>query len=43
MPEETAVPPVPLAFLVTTFAVAIAVGVLVMWLGITGRIGAGIP
>ncbi len=43
MAEETKLPPVPLAFLITTFAVAIAVGVLVMWLGITGRIGTGIP
>jgi hypothetical protein len=30
-------------FLVLTFGVAIAVGVLVAYLGITGQIGAGIP
>jgi hypothetical protein len=43
MPESSATPPVPLAFLIATFSIAIAIGVLVMWLGITGRIGAGIP
>jgi len=31
------------AFLVVTFAVAIAIGVLIAYLGITGQIGAGIP
>ena len=31
------------AFLVLTFGGAIAVGVLVAYLGITGQIGAGIP
>lgn len=31
------------AFLIVTFAVAIAVGVLVAYFGITGQIGAGIP
>jgi len=30
-------------FLVLTFGVAIAVGALVAYLGITGQIGAGIP
>jgi hypothetical protein len=31
------------AFLVITFAAAIAVGVLVAYFGITGQLGAGIP
>jgi hypothetical protein len=31
------------AFLIAVFAVAIAVGVLVAYFGITGQIGAGIP
>jgi len=31
------------AFVVVTFAVAIAIGVLIAYLGITGQIGAGIP
>jgi hypothetical protein len=31
------------AFLIVTFAVAIAVGALIAYLGITGAIGAGIP
>jgi hypothetical protein len=43
MPETNAMPPVPPAFLIATFSIAIAIGLLVMWLGITGRIGAGIP
>ncbi len=36
-------PPVPLAFLITVFAVAIATGVLVIWLGTAGYIGGPIP
>ncbi|HTT73738.1 MAG TPA: hypothetical protein VMG99_06290 [Thermoplasmata archaeon] len=43
MADANELPPVPLPFLIGVFAVAIAVGALVMWLGITGRIGAGIP
>jgi hypothetical protein len=31
------------AFLIVTFTVAILVGVLVAYFGITGQIGAGIP
>jgi len=33
----------PTAFLVVTFGVAIAVGALIAYLGITGQIGAPIP
>jgi hypothetical protein len=33
----------PRTFLVVTFALAIAVGVLVAYFGITGQLGAGIP
>jgi hypothetical protein len=36
-------PAFPTAFVVVTFVVAIAVGVLVTYLGIRGTIGAGIP
>jgi hypothetical protein len=43
MAEHSDLPPVPLPFLIATFAFAIGIGVLVMWLGITGQIGAGIP
>ncbi len=42
MPEEK-LPPVPLSFVIVVFTVAIVVGVAVAWLGMTGRIGAGIP
>jgi hypothetical protein len=41
MPEP--VPPVPPAFLIVTFAVAIAVGVAVILLGIHGQLGGPIP
>ncbi|HTT14333.1 MAG TPA: hypothetical protein VMG81_00920 [Thermoplasmata archaeon] len=43
MPEANDIPPVPLAFLIPTFAIAIAIGAVVAWLGMTGQIGAGIP
>jgi hypothetical protein len=33
----------PRSFLIITFAVAIAVGVLIAYFGITGQLGAGIP
>jgi hypothetical protein len=36
-------PAFPTAFVIVTFAVAIAVGALVTYLGIRGTIGAGIP
>jgi hypothetical protein len=36
-------PPVPTRFVVVTFAVAIAVGVLIAYFGLHGQIGAGIP
>jgi hypothetical protein len=31
------------AFVILTFVAAIAIGVLIAYLGITGRIGAGVP
>lgn len=46
MPEGTAsapAPAFPTAFVVVTFAVAIAVGAAIAYLGIKGMIGAGIP
>jgi hypothetical protein len=41
MPEPN--PPVPLSFIVVTFTAAIAVGILVIYLGIHGQIGGPIP
>ncbi len=35
--------PIPLAFVIVSFAAAIAIGAAIAYLGITGRIGAGIP
>ncbi len=43
MPADAPLPPVSTAFVVVVFAVAIAVGVLIAWLGITGVIGGPIP
>lgn len=36
-------PPVPRSFLIVVFGVAIAIGVIVAYLGFTGALGAGIP
>lgn len=36
-------PPIPLGFLIVVFAVAIAVGGLVAYLGFTGQLGGQIP
>jgi hypothetical protein len=41
-PHETQ-PKISTAFVVVTFAVAIAIGALVIYLGVNGMIGAGIP
>ncbi len=41
MPET--VPPVPLSFLIVTFGVAIAVGILIVYFGINGQLGGPIP
>jgi F0F1-type ATP synthase membrane subunit a len=41
MAEE--LPKVPTAFLVVTFTVAILIGILVIYLGISGKIGGPIP
>lgn len=43
MPVSPLGPSVPRAFLIVVFAIAIAVGTLVAYLGMTGVIGAGIP
>jgi len=43
MAANASLPKPSTTFVVLTFAVAIAVGVLVAYLGITGQIGAGIP
>ncbi len=36
-------PTLPLSFVIVVFAVAIAIGAAIAYLGITGQIGAGIP
>ncbi len=43
MSESPNDPTIHPAFLVAVFVIAIVVGVLVAYLGITGKIGAGIP
>ena len=41
MPEAS--PPVPLTFIIVTFAAAIAVGALIIYFGINGQLGGPIP
>lgn len=41
MPEPS--PPVPLTFIIVTFAVAIVVGALIIYFGINGQLGGPIP
>ena len=43
MPESSPDPSIPPAFLIVVFAVAILIGALVAYFGITGHLGAGIP
>lgn len=45
MPEAApeATPPVPWLFFLIAILVAVAVGAIIAYLGLTGRIGAGIP
>jgi hypothetical protein len=41
--DTNADPRLPLGFIVATFAVAAAVGALILYLGIQGQLGAAIP
>jgi len=43
MPPVERLPAVSTAFIALTFAVAITVGVAIVYLGVTGQIGTGIP
>lgn len=43
MPDDLGTPAVAPGFLIGLFALAVAVGVAVIYLGISGHIGAGIP
>ena len=43
MAAEHEAPPVPLSFLIVVFSVAIIVGAVVAYLGITGQLGGPIP
>lgn len=43
MSASAPLPKPPLLFLILTFGIAITVGVLVIYFGMTGQIGAGIP
>lgn len=43
MSAQTSVPKPSMTFILLTFGIATAVGVLIAYLGITGQIGAGVP
>ncbi len=43
MESDAATPQFPTTFVILAFAVSIAIGLVIAYLGITGRIGAGVP